>query len=55
MDPDLKNEKTVEYTGTVDHQLSSKMAVSLSYIYRQYSDFRFSQRVGIDAPATGRR
>ena len=49
VDPGLENEKTVEYTATVDHQLSSRMAVSLSYIYRQYSDFRFSQRVGIDA------
>ena len=49
VDPNLKNEKTVEFTSTIDHQLTSKMAVSFSYIYRQYSDFRHSQRVGIDA------
>ena len=36
--PEEREDRRVH--GTVDHQLSSKMAVSLSYIYRQYSDFR---------------
>jgi hypothetical protein len=47
VDPGLKNDRTVEWTGTVDHQVSNKVAVSFSYIYRKYSDFRFDQRVGI--------
>nr|MBA2355494.1 hypothetical protein [Acidobacteriota bacterium] len=47
VDSGLKNDRTVEYTGTVDHQLGSRMAMSFSYIYRKYSDFRFDQRVGI--------
>ncbi len=47
VDPGLKNEKTVEWTASVDHQLASNMAVSGSYIYRKYSDFRFDQRQGI--------
>ncbi len=47
VDPGLKNDRTVEYTATADHQLGSSVAVSLSYIYRRYSDFRFDQRVGI--------
>ena len=47
VDPGLNNEKTVEYTATADHQLGSRVALSLSYIYRKYSNFRFDQRVGI--------
>lgn len=47
VDQGLKNERTVEWTASADHQLSSKIAVSLSYIYRSYSDFRFDQRQGI--------
>ena len=47
VDPGLKNDRTIEWTGTVDHQVSNKVAVSFSYIYRRYSDFRFDQRVGI--------
>lgn len=47
VDPGLKNDRTVEWTATADRQLFSNMAVSLSYIYRKYSDFRFDQRQGI--------
>ncbi len=47
VDPGLKNDRTIEYTATADHQLGNRVAVSLSYIYRRYSDFRFDQRVGI--------
>ncbi len=47
VDPGLENEKTTEWTASVDHQLGSRMAVSLSYIYRAYSGFRFDQRQGI--------
>lgn len=49
VDTGIENEKTVEWTATADHQLSSKIAVSLSYIYRNYSNFRLSQRQGISA------
>ncbi len=47
VDPGLKNDRTVEWTASVDQQVGSRIAVSLSYIYRRYSDFRFDQRVGI--------
>ncbi len=47
VDPGLKNDRTVEWTGTVEHQLTSRMAMTLSYIYRNYSGFRLSQRQGI--------
>lgn len=47
VDPGLKNDRTVEWTGSLDHQLTNRVAVSFSYIFRRYSDFRFDQRVGI--------
>jgi hypothetical protein len=47
VDPGLKNDRTIEWTATADHQLSNRIAVSLSYIYRNYADFRFDQRQGI--------
>jgi hypothetical protein len=47
VDPGLRNDKTVEWTASIDHQLRNNMAVSLNYIYRRYSDFRFGQRQGI--------
>ncbi|MCC6164612.1 MAG: TonB-dependent receptor [Acidobacteria bacterium] len=49
VDTNTRNDKTVEWTATIDHQLGRRMAVSLSYIYRHYSDFRFDKRVGITA------
>lgn len=47
VDPDLKNDRTREFTATVDHQLKSNMAASFTYIYRKYDGFRYSQRQGI--------
>lgn len=47
--PDLKNEKTTEFTASLDHQLARNMAVSASYIYRDYSNFRWNKRVGISS------
>jgi hypothetical protein len=47
VDPGLRNDRTTEWTTSVDHQLRNNMAVSLTYIYRRYSDFRYSQRQGI--------
>ena len=47
VDPDLGNERTREFTASVDHQLRSNMAMSFTYIYRKYDGFRYDQRQGI--------
>ncbi len=47
VDPDLGNERTREFTASVDHQLRNNMAVSMTYIYRNYDGFRYDQRQGI--------
>ncbi len=40
VDPDLKNETTDEFITGFDHQIGSSVAVSVSYIYRKYDNFR---------------
>ncbi len=48
VDPSLGNERTREFTVSVDHLLRGDMAVSATYIYRKYDGFRYNQRQGID-------
>jgi hypothetical protein len=56
VDPNLKNDRTREFTASIDHQLKSNMAMSFTYIYRAYDGFRYNQRQGISesdwAPVT---
>jgi hypothetical protein len=47
VDPNLKNDRTREFTASVDHQLQGNMAMSFTYIYRKYDGFRYNQRQGI--------
>jgi hypothetical protein len=47
VDPNLKNDRTREFTASIDHQLKSNMAMSFTYIYRNYDGFRYNQRQGI--------
>ncbi len=47
VDPNLKNERTREFTVSVDHLLRGDMALSATYIYRKYDGFRHNQRLGI--------
>src|SRR5690606_8444313 len=46
VDPSLGNERTREFTVSVDHLLRGDMAVSATYIYRKYDGFRYNQRQG---------
>lgn len=47
VDPNLGNERTREFTASIDHQLRNNMAMSMTYIYRKYDGFRYDQRQGI--------
>lgn len=45
VDPDLKNEYTHELLVTFDKQVGTEFAVSASYIWRKYGNFRWNDRL----------
>jgi hypothetical protein len=46
VDPNLKNDRTQEFTGGIEHELLPNFAVGVNYIHRNYDRFRSSIRIG---------
>jgi hypothetical protein len=46
VDPNLKNDRTTEFTAGIEHELLPNFAVGVSYIRRNYDRFRHSPRIG---------
>jgi hypothetical protein len=46
VDPNLKNDRTMEFIAGVDHELFQGIGVGASYIWRKYDRFRWDDRVG---------
>ncbi|HEY7055922.1 MAG TPA: hypothetical protein VH458_05325, partial [Vicinamibacterales bacterium] len=48
VDPDLKNDRTDEVIVGIDHQIGSQLAVGVNYIWRRYTNFQFTDTIGLD-------
>ncbi|HEV2984120.1 MAG TPA: hypothetical protein VGX46_07020, partial [Vicinamibacterales bacterium] len=48
IDPNLKNDKTQEIIVGVDHEIGAGFAVGANYIWRKYSNFQFTDTIGIE-------
>jgi hypothetical protein len=47
IDPNLKNDRTDELIVGADHEVGAGFAVGVNYIWRRYSNFQFSQTIGL--------
>jgi hypothetical protein len=48
IDPNLKNDRTDEIIVGVDRQIGAGFAAGVNYIWRRYTDFQFSDTVGLN-------
>ena len=46
IDPDVKNDRTREFIVGLDHEVYTGFAVGASYIWRQYDQFAWNDRIG---------
>ena len=46
VDPNLKNDRTTEFTTGIEHELFPNFAVGVNYIHRKYDRFRTNIRIG---------
>jgi len=49
VDPDLQNDRTREFIAGVDHEIVSGLAVGVSYIWRKYDQFNWSDRLNFSS------
>ena len=48
IDPNLKNDRTDEFTLGLDRELGANLAAGVNYIWRRYANFSFSDVVGVE-------
>src|SRR5262249_44909065 len=48
VDPNLKNDRTDEIIVGVESEIASRFAVGVNYIWRRYTNFQFTDTVGLD-------
>jgi Carboxypeptidase regulatory-like domain/TonB-dependent Receptor Plug Domain len=48
IDPNLKNDKTGEFILGLDREIGAGFAVGANYIWRRYSNFQFTDTLGLD-------
>jgi hypothetical protein len=48
IDPNLKNDKTAEFIVGIDHEIGAGFAAGINYIWRRYSDFQFTDTIGLE-------
>src|SRR5258707_1189322 len=48
IDPNLKNDRTQEFILGLDHEVGAGFAVGANYIWRKYSNFQFTDTVGLE-------